>query len=94
MKKLIPFINSALIFLLANQAKAQSATKIVSGFKGVQSIIIQIAMVIGPIAFLLAGFIFYKNKQEGNERFSGALVGTIVIGASSMIFSTIYSLFN
>ena len=94
MKKLNSYINSLLIFLITNQAQAQSATKIVSGFKGVQSIIIQIAMVIGPIAFLGAGIIFYKNKQEGNERFSGALIGTIIIGASSMIFSTIYSLFN
>lgn len=74
-------------------ANAQSA-KIVSGFKGIQQLTVQLAMAIGPIAFIIAGLIFYKNKQEGSEKLSGAFWGTVIIGASTVIFSSIYSLFN
>lgn len=82
-----------LIVLASQLAEAQSA-KIVSGFRGIQQLTIQLAMVIGPIAFIIAGLIYYKNKQEGNDKLSGAFFGTIIIGASTIIFTTIYSLFN
>jgi hypothetical protein len=93
-KKLIIIQNSVFIFLVSNIAHAQSSGKIVSGFKGLQQVVTQIAMVLGPLSFIAAGVIYFKNKQEGHERLSGSVIGTIVIGASSMIFSMIYNLFN
>lgn len=83
----------ALIQSLSFSSMAQSA-KIVSGFKGIQQMTIQLAMVIGPIAFIIAGLIFYFNKQEGSDKFSGVFIGTVIIGASSTLFTMIYSLFN
>ena len=94
MKKIRDYSSILMVVLLSNFAQAQQATKIVSGFRGIQQLVVQISMVVGPLAFIAAGLVFYKNKQEGNEKLSGAFYGTILIGASSIIFSTIYSLFN
>lgn len=93
MKHIYNLFSAALLILLCQAANAQSA-KIVSGFRGIQQLTVQLAMVIGPIAFIVAGLIYYKNKQEGNDKLSGAFMGTIIIGASTIIFTTIYSLFN
>ncbi len=82
-------------FIVFNSLQAFANTsKVTAGFKSAQQFLTQIAMIIGPIAFIVSGIIYYKNKMEGADKFSGAVIGTAIIGGSSILYSVIYGLFN
>lgn len=81
------------IMVTSFEAIAQTS-KVTAGFKSAQQFLTQIAMIIGPIAFIVSGIIYYKNKMEGADKFSGAVIGTAIIGGSSILYSVIYGLFN
>jgi len=90
MKKITVLTNLILFTLVSAQALAQSA-KVIGGLNSAKQTVSDAAMIIGPIAFLVTGIMFYVNKQQGQERLSATVIGTFIVAAASSIFALIAS---
>lgn len=70
------------------------AQKIPSGVKTIQSQIVAIGMVLGPLSLIIAAYYYFSNKQQGNEKLESVLIGIVVMSNATTIFTMIYSAFN
>lgn len=83
---------SFVLILLISRTALAAGTDL--GLSGVQGWLVGIAMVAGPISFIIAGFMYYRDRQQGNEKLSAAVIGTVLIGAAPALFALFYGFAN
>lgn len=66
----------------------------ISSVRGLQSEIDNILQAFGIIAFMIAGGMFWLNKQKGFDQLTSVTIGTVVFGSASTIFSLLLRVFN
>ena len=76
---------------LVHQAYAQ---KFVSGAKSVSASIDTIGMIVGPAAMAIAGLMWMIDRQRGAERTGAVVIGAMVFGGATSIFTFIYQAFR
>lgn len=79
------------IILISNIAHAQKA---ISGLKTLSSYVTTAGMILGPVAFMVAGLIFMSDKQRGLEKVSGVVIGAMIFGGATSIFTLLYQAMN
>lgn len=92
MKKINQFKTTLLILLLTNNVHA--ANPIAGGLKNLHSEVLNIAIGISAIAFVVAAIAHFKNRQEGSDKFMGAFQGTVLAVVSLSLTKMIVSIFS
>lgn len=71
-----------------------AANSITSGLKNLHTEVLNIAIGISAIAFVIAAIAHFKNRQEGGDKFMGAFQGTVLAVVSLSITKMIVSIFS
>lgn len=80
--------------LLNHICFASGGQQLISGAKSLNTYAVGLGLAIAAIAFTISGVLFMFNKQNGADKFGGALIGTIIVGSGSGIVSLIAMFFN
>lgn len=66
-------------------------------FKGslrnLQTEVQDILQIVGVISLCISGGLFYISKQKGLDHLTSAIIGTVVFGSSSTLFSVLMRIF-
>ena len=65
-----------------------------SGFTSLQSTMLKVASSLGVILVIVSGLIMMKHKEQGVEKFTGALMGLMVVGAAAGLVPFVIRLFS
>lgn len=71
-----------------------AANSITGGLKNLHAEVLNIAIGISAIAFVIAAIAHFKNRQEGSDKFMGAFQGTVLAVVSLSITKMIVSIFS
>ena len=71
-----------------------AANSITSGLKNLHTEVLNIAIGISAIAFVIAAVAHFKNRQEGGDKFMGAFQGTVLAVVSLSLTKMIVSIFS
>lgn len=64
-----------------------------SSLRSLQTEVQDILQIVGVISLLVAGGMFYFSKQKGLDHLTSAIIGTVVFGSASTIFSVLMRVF-
>lgn len=92
MKKINQLTTTLAILLLTD--KLYAANPIAGGLKNLHSEVLNIAIGISAIAFVVAAIAHFKNRQEGSDKFMGAFQGTVLAVVSLSLTKMIVSIFS
>ena len=91
MKKYELVLISILICLIAPDSFGRDFS---SSLRSLQTEVRSILLIAGPIAFMVAGGVFFLSRQMGSGYLVSALIGVIVFASSNSLFQLALGIFN
>jgi type IV secretory pathway VirB2 component (pilin) len=75
-------------------ASISYATDFKGSLRNLQSEVENVLQIVGVIAFLIAGGIFYFSRQRGFEHLTSVVIGTAIFGSASTLFALMMRVFS
>lgn len=85
------WLSIATIFIYSDLARAE---RVMSGIKSLTEWVSKAGASLSILAFVVAGLMYFVNRQVGSEKLGGAITGTIIVGSATGLSSILLGFFS